>query len=510
MVQSTPQREFLRPGSPTHSWCTEPVGCAEFWPHPGNFEGIEAARKARGPVDAGRRALVTAAIRKQYEAANVPVPSGLHELAQGAEAVTVGHQLQAGGGPAFFHYKLLSALRWAAHMRASGTPAVAVFWMATEDHDFEEIARTLGRDDQAFIWNPKRTENAPVGRIEWDAQAESDWAAWSSAMHLASHNVVAPVSLTRRMRLWLDEWFAGEELVVIDGDDPALKNLARDLFFAEFTSSGIGQSLQEAATAYAAKWSSPPLHPRENNTFVLDGSGVRVRADRWLEEHGADAWQALEPCQISPNAALRPLYQEFLLQSAAFAGGPSEIAYWLMLGASFRHHGIAQPALLLRDGALVMDEAAHHAASLCHWSPEHGSLSGEAAVANWADRGVQGTGELEQAFEAWSDALIQHAQGVSGEAIPTTLAALTRMEKELVQVRKKWRKLWKQRHADDALAIAQAFDHWLCPNGEMQERQLSGLVAMDAAGGRQAFFKMWYEALHGADEPQFLVFRPGR
>lgn len=508
MVQSYPQRDFLRQGSPTHQWCTDPGGCVEFWPHAGSTSGINAAIDARGPLDAERRARVAACLSRQYAAAQITPPDAIDAFAQGAEAVTVGHQLQAGGGPAFFQYKILCALRWAAQLRAAGTPAVAVFWMASEDHDFEEIARTEGTGVEAFEWNPSRVQDAPVGRIEWDASAESDWAIWCEAMQLSPKSVSEPMPLAHRMRHWLVEWFADEPLVVIDGDDPELKEMALDLFHAEFEGTGIGPSLQLAAAAYSNRWSAAPLQPRENNAFIFDASGVRLRADRWKQDRDAEAWRALPPEAFSPNAALRPLYQERLLQSAAFAGGPSEIAYWLMLGEAFQHHAISQPALLLRDGALVLDEGARRAAELCGWSPEQGPLAGDAAVANWADRGMQGNGELETAFEAWTAALTDYAQGVPGDALPTTRAALARMEKELVQVRKKWRKLWKQHHADDAQAILQAFDTWLCPNGAPQERRLSGLVLIEAVGGRKAFFDQWYESLLGADEPRFLVFRP--
>lgn len=508
MVQSSAQRDFLRHDSPAHLWCTDPMSCATFWPHPGSSSGIRAAIDSRGPIDAERRAQVTACLRDQYASAQIPSTPALDTFADGAEAITVGHQLQAGGGPAFFHYKILSALRWAAQLRATGTPAVAVFWMASEDHDFAEIARTVGTQGKAFEWDPSRIQDAPVGRIEWDSAAERSWSNWCESMQVSAQEVSRSMPLAHRMRHWLEEWFIDELLVVIDGDDPALKEMTRHLFQAEFDGTGIGSSLQSAADEYSGRWSATPLQPRENNAFILEASGARRRADRWLEGRDPDAWKGLPSAAFSPNAALRPLYQECLLQSAAFVGGPSELAYWLMLGEAFQHHSISQPALLLRDGALVMDQAALRAAELCNWSPEQGALAGEAAVAQWADQGVQGDGELERAFEAWAEALANHAAGVPGDALPTTRATLARMEKELVHVRKKWRKLWKQHHADEAQAIALAFDAWLCPNGSMQERGMSGLILMEAAGGRRAFYQQWHEALVEASEPRFLVFRP--
>jgi hypothetical protein len=310
------------------------------------------------------------------------------------------------------------------------------------------------------------------------------------------------------MRHWLNEWFGQEDLVVIDGDDAELKASAHLILASEWNGEGIAPALQTAREQYEAKWSSAPLQVRDNNLFVLEANGRRTRADRWLAAHGTDAVQSLHPEQLSPNASLRPLYQEFVLQSAAFVGGPSEVGYWLMLGEAFRRHQVPHPALVVRDGAFVHDVRSVKAAEASSWTPQQRSLTGDAAVAAWADSQLRGNGELDRAFEAWSKALIAHAEGVPGDAVPTTRAALTKMEKELVHVQKKWRKLLRQQHAEEAEAIRKAFDDWSCPKGKGQERYFSALPLMEAAGGREVFVKMWYKALEGAYEPQFLVFHP--
>ena len=242
-------------------------------------------------MDRSRREQTANCIRSQYAEVGIKPPEGLTAFAQGAEVVAVGHQLQAGGGPAFFHYKILSALRWAAQLRATGTPAIAVFWMASEDHDFEEISRTHSPDGSSFEWTPKRKEQAPVGRILWDAQAEQAWQDWcqTTLQTGAAHDHSMP--LTHRVRHWLDEWFGHEDLVVIDGDDAELKASAHAIFTAEWNGDGVAPALQTAREEYEAKWSSAPLQVRDINLFVLEANGRRTRADRWLDAHGADAVQ---------------------------------------------------------------------------------------------------------------------------------------------------------------------------------------------------------------------------
>jgi hypothetical protein len=82
------------------------------------------------------------------------------------------------------------------------------------------------------------------------------------------------------------------------------------------------------------------------------------------------------------------------------------------------------------------------------------------------------------------------------------------MEKELLHVRKKWRKLVRQQRSEEAESMRTAVEDWMCPRGQEQERQLSALPLMETVGGGTAFIEKWYKALEGANEPQFLVFHP--
>ena len=507
MVEVIAQSLLLEKGKATYDWCIHPEECQDFWSGSGDWKSLLASAQ-RTPNPERRKAL-SKVIAEQYEEASLKPPtSTLLAFESGAAVVTVGHQLQAGGGPAYFHYKILSALRWSRQLKAAGIESVAVFWMASEDHDFEEVSRTVGKDSDTFVWTPQTSAGTtPVGRMLWDGEAERDWLAFCERQGLESERSITQelgrtVSLVDRMRHWLQSWFPEEDLLVIDGDHHDLKSIAQPLWEAEWEASGIQTSLDSQAEDYERRWGAPPLQPRANNLFVIDENSQRIRADRW----DGDA-KSLASNQNSPNAAMRPLYQEWLLESAGFVGGPSEVAYWLLLGSAFHHHGIAHPTLLLRDGAFVFDAAASDAAKRLGWRPEGAIVTGDAAVSALAEQALNALGQPDLEFREWSEALVAYAEGIPGDALPTTRAALARMEKELAQLRKKWRKVWKQAHAAECAHVAAAFDHWICPNGQAQERVMSALVLAEATGGWKDFKAQWFESLHEVDKPAFLVYQ---
>jgi uncharacterized protein YllA (UPF0747 family) len=503
------QAEALKKGSPASQWTLHSDSLQQFWKWGGNWSGIQARLESSLELDRHRRLQVANALLKQYERDEVIVPSSLKAFKDGAHVITTGHQLQAGGGPAYFHYKILSAVRWARRLSESGEPAVAIFWMASEDHDFEEIQSTFGVDGSIFRWEPQGTEQkGPVGELLWDEHAEKAWQAWVMENNVdSSVQQVCSMPLSARVRKWVSEWFGDLNVLVIDGHDAELKNLAMHLWQAEWEKNGIGNAVQESADQFQAVFGKPQIQPRKNNLFVLTDEGSRQRADRWIEANDEEAWRTLRPEQHSPNVALRPIYQEFLLQSIAFVGGPSEVSYWMLLGRAFEHHCVHPPALLVRDSALILNEPASAICELLSWNPSMLGLSSVDAVNLWADGILEKQGDMQLHFDRWSEIMEDYAKGIHESAIPTTRATLSKMEKELVTVKKKWRKIIKQQHHDQCVQIAESIDDWISPKGVPQERVLSALALVGAIGSWSDFTKNWLEVIRDDDEPQFLVFQ---
>ncbi|MDA0913029.1 MAG: bacillithiol biosynthesis BshC [Bacteroidetes bacterium] len=509
MIQTYTHANLLAPKSPARDWCIDPSSCDQFWKPFGNAEGLELVAKSR-TIDLNLREVVGEVIRKQYIQCGIPIPDGLKEFQSGAQVVCAGHQLVVGGGAAFFHYKMLSALRWSRHLRSSGIPAITVFWMASEDHDFEEISKVIGRsspENSIFEWRPQsRIDESPVGRLQWDETTEKSWQSWCHELGIRSGRKAENMELRERMRHWLLDYFPDEDFLVVDGDDAELKACAQFLWDAEWKGEGIENALRAVSQDFISRWNQAPLVPRSNNLFVLSDQGQRVRADRWELKHSAEAWKQLKPAQNSPNAALRPLYQEYLLQSAGFVGGPSEIGYWLLLGKAFAFHGIQMPSLILRDGGIVLDEASRVLASSLEWNPELGWWTGEEAVRRWIDQRMQKTPEIENSISNLSEALIRYASNLSGDAIPTTRAGLARMEKEYARIQKKWRKIFKQTHASECDAIEKLFEEVIRVQGQPQERVFHVGSLIEKDGGWELFRTRWFESLKDCSESQFVVF----
>lgn len=318
------------------------------------------------------REKVLHSLSKQYVEAGLEPPSTLASLQNDqCRAVTVGHQLVLAGGPAFFHHKILSAIRTArALSKDMGVPVVPLYWMASEDHDWQEVS-VLEGERGTHQWRPVDADVPhPVGRrsLEGIEEALSAWVEDLADPEIATdvveecRNALAQgQTLSGLMRRWLHRWYAHEGLLVFDADDPALKTFASELWAAEFEGRGIHSMLEGRAEM------NGPAHVRRNNVFWLDDDAGRAGV---VQSNDGGFWQAAEiqvakadedwstwattnASQCSPGVLLRPLYQELLLHSIAVVVGPGEWGYWHQLPDVFAKLGLAFPALRMRDHAVV-------------------------------------------------------------------------------------------------------------------------------------------------------------
>ena len=312
--------------------------------------------------------------------------------------------------------------------------------------------------------------------------------------------------LAQRVRMWVHEMFAEQGVLVIDGDDPELKKAASHLWNAEWNGGGIADSVKESTAALEAAGWKAQLRLQPNNVFHLNDAGQRTRSDRWLENNASTSWEAVSAKNWSPNAALRPLYQEFLLESAAVIGGPGEVAYWLQLRRAFDHHKIELPALMLRDGALVWSTEQATLAQAVEWSPARGMWKGADASASWVSMQMEPEDEVQEAWSQWGEALEAHANGMGREVVPTTLAALKQMEKEWLRLKKKWRKSVRARHAGRCLDLEYLFDAVLFPHANPQERVVNARGLAGDAESFEAWSRLWLQTVEGGIDPQFLIF----
>ena len=284
--------------------------------------------------------------------------------------ITTGHQLNLFTGPLYFIYKIVSTINLCKQLKETypNQDFVPVYWMATEDHDFEEI-NYFNFKSNKIQW--KKDSKGPVGRLSTDGlkevltQFSNEIGTSENANHLKElfeKSYLEHSNLTAATRYLANELFKEEGLVILDGDSVALKKTFIPFVKEEL----LHQTSFEKVTKTATQLSEYKIqvNPREINLFYIEDD----LRERILLENGTykinntaitfspnEILSELEnhPEKFSPNVILRPLYQEFVLPNICYIGGGGELAYWLELKSNFEANNITFPILLLRNSVVI-------------------------------------------------------------------------------------------------------------------------------------------------------------
>ncbi|MDM1370413.1 bacillithiol biosynthesis cysteine-adding enzyme BshC [Myroides marinus] len=336
-----------------------------------NFKQQIDEKRANYP--AAHRAVLCQALLSQYKntKASDKTLDNIHALAQeNTFTVTTGHQLNLFTGPLYFLYKIISVINLAKELKAKYPTDnfVPVYWMATEDHDFEEINHFVF-EEKVICWN--RESKGPVGRLSTEGLDKvfevfkSHIGVGTNATRikeLFENAYLKHDNLTDATRYLANELFAAYGLVIIDGDDAELKKL----FVPHIKEELINQSaIKEVEKSYATLADYfIQVNPREINLFyILDNLRERIIfEDEVYKVNNTSITLSKEaileeldkhPERFSPNVILRPLYQEVILPNLCYTGGGGELAYWLELKKVFDLHKVTFPMLLLRNSVLL-------------------------------------------------------------------------------------------------------------------------------------------------------------
>ncbi|MDO6810183.1 bacillithiol biosynthesis cysteine-adding enzyme BshC [Zobellia galactanivorans] len=348
------------------------------FPNLDNFEA-QIAEKATSFPD-GNREVLYEALQKQYKGFEVTDATRTH-LKKLKEPITftvvTGHQLNLFTGPLYFLYKIVSTINLTKELKTAYPKYnfVPVYWMATEDHDFEEINYFNFRGKK-LKWN--RTASGAVGHLDTKGLDEifeafsnqiGNSANAKALKELFRKSYLGHTNLAEATRYLANELFGKEGLVIVDGDDRNLKSLLLPYAEKDIFDQLAYKKVSETITGFEAldKKYGVQVNPREINYFYLK-DGLR---ERIVEQNGAYFVNDTEirftkeelqkelkvyPERFSPNVIARPLYQEVILPNLCYIGGGGEIAYWLELKTMFEAMQVPFPVLLLRNSALVITD----------------------------------------------------------------------------------------------------------------------------------------------------------
>ena len=288
-----------------------------------------------------------------------------------ARVVVAGQQAGLLSGPAYSVHKAADAVLLSRQLSREERPVLPVFWIASQDHDADEVASAhlLDLSEREFDLRLALPRGVPVGRILWQAE-------WTAQVQQLLSDFDAPEAHRAAVKAQLDFAFTGktysdvfarlmfrllgaEGLIVLDPLHPALAGLMAPAIRRELERPLDGpQRIEAAAEQLSARGYTPQLRrpAGATNVFIEEGGGqrtlLRVVGDTARTQHfdgysKAELLALLEsdPSRLTPAAGLRPIIQDTLLPTAAFVVGPGELAYAAELRGVYELHGLTQPVL---------------------------------------------------------------------------------------------------------------------------------------------------------------------
>jgi bacillithiol biosynthesis cysteine-adding enzyme BshC len=432
--------------------------------------------------------------------------ANLDKLRQGARAVVTGQQVGLFGGPLLTLLKAATAIRKAQVASASGVPHVPVFWMATEDHDLDEVNQValLGKHGIETLRStfPEHRQQ-PVGDLKLGPQIEAvleqaeELLAYAPITELLRASYTPTDTLASAFGKFLTGVFREHGLIVLDASTRQFHSMGLSVLrYAiehadELHAAVTARNAELEAAGYAAQ---VLVNDDSSLLFLVDDHGQRLPLRRPKQGDGSREWKAgthsyttdellavvdASPERLSPNALLRPIFQDSILPTSAYIGGPAEIAYFAqcrpifeaILGAPTpvlpRLSATLVPSavrtvmdrheLALRDAMVSSDELSQRLAARA--MPIEGKRK-IAAAGNALDTELK---EVEH-WMATMDANLGKSAGVAASKMRYQMNRLRRLAANWQLERENY----LRKHAD-------AVTRTIFPNGIVQERLLAGI-----------------------------------
>lgn len=465
---------------------------AGFYGNRPDFDGFEKQITNKSPIN--RKVLVESLLAQQASSniserslANINLLSEANSF-----TITTGHQLNIFTGPLYFIFKIATAIKLASDLKKQFPESnfIPVYWMASEDHDFEEINHT-----QIFK-NTMRWEKdakGATGRLDLSDIHETV-KAYQNILGLSDNSCklsqiieeayVNHDNLADATRSLANQLFGKYGLVVIDADRKELKELFVPIIKADILEQNSAREVAKSSAELEGLGFKTQVHAREINFFYLkdqlrerivqleDGSyevlnqNLRFSKEELLKDIESN------PERFSPNVIMRPLYQEIILPNLAYIGGGAEISYWMQLKGIFDYYKLDYPVLIPRNSAMIAD----------------GKLSEKIYRLNFTFKTIfKKTDELKKEYvrvhskhrlnlnDEWREftsifeKIKLRAHKIDPSLGPSTDAIQARLKKAIDRLEKKLLKA-DQGNYSEALNQIERIKAKLFPNGVLQER----------------------------------------
>lgn len=463
-----------------------------------NLENFKAQiEEKRVSVRAQSRTVLASVLKKQYQniEASKQTLQNIESLnADNTFTITTGHQLNLFTGPLYFLYKIISTINLSTQLKETypKNNFVPVYWMATEDHDFEEI-NFFNFKGKKIQWN--KQSNGAVGELSTDGLKKvfelfsKDLGNSKNADYLKNLFEAAYIkhnNLTDATRFLANALFTEYGLVIIDANDADLKKqfipFIEDELLNKTSFKEVAKTNQQI-NQLANQQYKIQVNPREINLFYLK-ENLRERIvleDEVYKVNNTDITFTKDeilnevkqhPERFSPNVIMRPLYQEVILPNLCYIGGGGEIAYWFQLKDYFDKVDVPFPILLLRNSVLIKTEKQQKKLEKLSISNADLFLSPDALI----NKKVRQISDIDIDFAPQKEhlknqfkALYQLAEQTDKSFLGAVKAQEIKQLKGLDNLEKRLLKAQKRKLADQVSRMTD-IQRALFPNGSLQER----------------------------------------
>ena len=421
--------------------------------------------------------------------------------------VTTGHQLCLFTGPLYFIYKIISTINLAEQLQKQypKNNFVSVFWMATEDHDFQEVNH-INLFGKEMEWDSKQT--GAVGRMSLNGfesvltELKSVLGTSENAKKLISlfeNAYLNHDNLTEATRYLVNELFGEYGLIILDGDDKRLKQQFIPTIKKDILEQGFKKSITKCSDDLANEYKEQ-AYVRPINFFKLS-DGKRELIKGVITEKEIDEY----PENFSPNVLLRPLYQETILPNIAYIGGGAEVNYWMQLKTAFQQENIPFPILLLRNSAMLLNVGQNKKRQDLGFSIADLFLDEHQLQKKFVLSQKGAVVSLKDEINSLEDMYVSILAKTTDVGLQISIKSQHQKQlKSLVQLEEKLLRLAKQKNESSLNQISK-IKQQLFPNNSLQERH-DNFISFYLTHGEN-FIKIMKENLNPLN-PNFVVLSP--
>ena len=466
----------------------------------------EESSRIAYPVDRRRR--IADVLERQNKAwgASTATLENIARFRSGACAVATGQQVGLFGGPVFSIYKALSAVKLASEARRLGLDCVPIFWLATEDHDLDEVNQVRIPVSEGPLERLATLVSAapdtPVGNIAFGAEV-SDVATRAAtllgetqAAKLLSECYRPGETFGTAFAKFFARLFSDFGVILLDGSDPELDEIASPLYRnAIERAPELSESLHNRdAQLHSADYHQQVRVTDSSTLLFVFRDGVRVPvqsagAGKFLigkEEIGRQELLDAPPHSFSPNVLLRPVVQDYVLPTLAYVGGTAEVAYFAQAAVVYEELAGRITPILPRFSATLIDQKAQALLEKYRLAvPDvfHGpealreTIGAHLLPPNLQSSFDQATAAVERSMKAVRESLGQ----LDKTLVESAEHAESKMIYQITNLRSRASRA-ELRHSEVIGRHAEALSNALYPDKTLQEREYAGAYFLAKSG----------------------------